>query len=117
MKTLEESFATVIHEVKLIRSTVPTAQNSADDESWRGSGVGPPEVNVNFSTQRRFARKLRRERKSRPGSAKEGKVGMGGAVTPQRQRTKGKGKEIQRHDDTGDDTQPTGNFTMRGSSF
>ncbi|KAI8635227.1 hypothetical protein F5Y19DRAFT_4761 [Xylariaceae sp. FL1651] len=117
MKTLQESFADVVREVQLMRSAVPTAQNSADDDSWRGSGVGSPAATTNLLGQKRFARRTRGERRSRPGSAKEGKVGMGGAITPRKQRIKGKGKEIVRSVDTGSEDEQQRQFRRRGSSF
>ncbi|KAI8954102.1 hypothetical protein F4801DRAFT_534367 [Xylaria longipes] len=114
MKTLQESFADVAREVQLMRSAVPTAQNSADETS---SNAGSHEINVGPSPQNRFARKNRVHRKSRPGSAKENKVGIGGA-TAQGQMIKGKGKQTMEYDDTESEDQPPRNFmTRKGSSF
>ncbi|TRX93079.1 hypothetical protein FHL15_005947 [Xylaria flabelliformis] len=113
MKTLEESFADVAREVQLMRSAVPTAQNSADEVSNAGS-YG---ANVDPSAQNKFARRNRVQRKSRPGSAKEYKVGIGGATTHQGHMSKGKGKEIMAHEDTESEDQAPKNFTRRGSSL
>ncbi|KAI3320057.1 hypothetical protein HD806DRAFT_507619 [Xylariaceae sp. AK1471] len=117
MKTLEESFADVVREVQLMRSGVPTAQNSADDESRQGSGIGLPEVNLSVPARKRFTRRIRKARKSRPASVKEEKVGMGGTVTPQKQTTKGKGKAILRRDDTESENELATTFMRRGSSL
>ncbi|KAI1756919.1 hypothetical protein F4782DRAFT_480352 [Xylaria castorea] len=115
MKTLEESFADVAREVQLMRSVVPTAQNSADE---MGSNAGSHGANVDPSVQNRFARKNRVQRKSRPGSAKEYKVGIGGATTHQGRMIKGKGKEIMDHGDSeSEEDQPPKSFTRRGSSL
>ncbi|KAI0863703.1 hypothetical protein F4860DRAFT_48147 [Xylaria cubensis] len=113
MKTLEESFADVAREVQLMRSAVPTAQNSADEVSNTGS-LG---ANVDLSAQNKFARRNRVQRKSRPGSAKESKVGIGGATTHQGYMSKGKGKEVMAHEDTESEDDTPKNFTRRGSSL
>lgn len=112
MKTLEESFADVAREVQLMRSTVPTAQNSADETS---SNADSHEPNVDLLAQNRFTKKNRVQRKSRPGSAKEGKVGIGGATMHQGQ-VKGKGKEVM-HEDTESEDQLPRKFMRRGSSY
>lgn len=117
MKNLEECFADVAREVQLMRSAVPTAQNSADDDSRHGSGVGSPEASTNVPGQKRFSRKARRERKSRPGSAKEEKVGLGGTMGWQNRTSKGKGKEIPRHDDAEGETEQERRLSRRGSSL
>ncbi|KAI0555518.1 hypothetical protein F4679DRAFT_524195 [Xylaria curta] len=113
MKTLEESFADVAREVQLMRSAVPTAQNSADEISNAGSHG----ANVNLSPQNKSARRNRGQRKSRPGSAKELRVGIGGATTQQGHVSKGKGKEIMAHEDTESEDQLPKNFARRGSSL
>ncbi|KAI3333051.1 hypothetical protein F4824DRAFT_277382 [Ustulina deusta] len=117
MKNLEESFADVAREVQLMRSAVPTAQNSADDDSGQGSVTDSYETNVNLSSQSRFWKKVRGQREKRPWSAKEEKVGIGGATTHQERRTKGKGKEIVRHDDRESDDQLARKPPRRGSSL
>ncbi|KAI1352931.1 hypothetical protein F5Y01DRAFT_278188 [Xylaria sp. FL0043] len=117
MKTLEESFADVAREVQLMRSVVPTAQNSADDDSEKGSIVGSHGSNVNSSSHSKFSRKSRRSRGSRPWSAKEEKVGIRGANTYQERRTKGKGKEVARYDDTESEDLRTRTLPRRGSSL
>ncbi|KAI1737260.1 hypothetical protein F4680DRAFT_451072 [Xylaria scruposa] len=113
MKTLEESFADVAREVQLMRSAVPTAQNSADEISNAGSHG----ANVNLSPQNKSARRNRGQRKSRPGSAKEHKVGIGGATTHQGHVSKGKGKEVMAHEDTESEDQLPKHFARRGSSL
>ncbi|KAI0817281.1 hypothetical protein GGR55DRAFT_619721 [Xylaria sp. FL0064] len=117
MKTLEESFADVAREVQLMRSVVPTAQNSTDDDSGKGSIAGSHESNVNLSSQSKFSRKSRRSRGSRPWSAKEEKVGIGGTNTYRERRAKGKGKEIVRYDDTESEDLRTRTLPRRGSSL
>ncbi|KAI0843198.1 hypothetical protein F5Y06DRAFT_257141 [Hypoxylon sp. FL0890] len=109
MKTLEEGFADVVKEMRVLRSTVPTAQNSGDDGSWRtGTSSEQPSIN-----KRKLGKLLKSER-SRPGSAREQKVGLGTA-TPRSQRSKGKGKEIARSES---DSEPDrGGFRRRGSSY
>jgi hypothetical protein len=116
MKTLEESFADVVREVQLMRSGVPTAQNSTDDgSSRRGSGVSSPQVNSSVLASKDFTRKIRGQRESRPGSFQEKKVGMGGAVSPRKQGRKEKGKA--KYDNTESTNEPTETFMRRGSSL
>ncbi|KAI0428535.1 hypothetical protein F5Y09DRAFT_284668 [Xylaria sp. FL1042] len=117
MKTLEESFADVAREVQLMRSVVPTAQNSADDDSGQGSVTDSHETNVNLSSHGKYSRKSRRGRENRPWSVKEEKVGIGGANTHQEPRTKGKGKEVVRCDDTESEDLRTRRPPRRGSSL
>ncbi|KAI1381778.1 hypothetical protein F4677DRAFT_399670 [Hypoxylon crocopeplum] len=108
MKTLEESFADVVKEMRVLRSTAPTAQNSGDDGSWRtGTSSEIP------SSKKRFEKKFKSER-SRPGSAREQKVGMGTA-TPRSQRSKGKGKEVARSESESELDRRS--LRRRGSSF
>ncbi|KAI0470199.1 hypothetical protein F4859DRAFT_515727 [Xylaria cf. heliscus] len=112
MKTLEESFADVAREVQLMRSAVPTAQNSADETS---SNAESHDINADPAAQNRFTRKNRVQRKSRPGSAKEG--GIGSAASYQGQTIKGKGKEVMGYGDMEGEDQPPRNFMRRGSSL
>ncbi|TGJ84942.1 hypothetical protein E0Z10_g3821 [Xylaria hypoxylon] len=116
MKTLEESFADVAREVQLMRSAVPTAQNSADEGSGRSSFTDSHDTNINLSAQNRSTRKIRGQRDNRPRSAKEEMVGIGIAPT-QEQMSKGKGKEIMKYDDSETETPPVRKFLRRGSSF
>ncbi|KAI0541068.1 hypothetical protein GGR58DRAFT_457786 [Xylaria digitata] len=117
MKTLEESFADVAREVQLMRSAVPTAQNSADEESAQGSFADSHDTNVNLSTQNRPSRKTHGQRESRPWSAKEENTGIGGAPPHQEQMTKGKGKEIIKYNDAESEDLPVRKPLRRGSSF
>ncbi|KAI2618828.1 hypothetical protein GGR54DRAFT_640368 [Hypoxylon sp. NC1633] len=107
MKTLEESFADVVKEMRVMRSTVPTAQNSGDDGSWKTGTSG--EIP---SSKRRFE-KLIGER-SRPGSAREPKVGLG-TSTPRSERSKGKGKAVAKSESESEPER--GGLRRRGSSF
>ncbi|KAI1143043.1 hypothetical protein F5Y05DRAFT_140526 [Hypoxylon sp. FL0543] len=109
MKSLEESFADVVQEMRVMRSTVPTAQNSGDDGSYT-TGVSSEQPSIG----KRKLGKLLRNESNRPGSAREQKVGLGTA-TPRSQRSKGKGKEVARSES---DSEPDrGGFRRRGSSF
>ncbi|KAI1828138.1 hypothetical protein F4861DRAFT_548505 [Xylaria intraflava] len=119
MKTLEESFADVVREVQLMRSAVPTAQNSAQNSpgggSWRDSDAELTETDVNLTTQ--AAKKTSGQRKSRPTSGSGEKLGVGSAVPQQAQKTKGKGKEITRHGESTGENQPTRKVSGKGSSL
>ncbi|KAI1130298.1 hypothetical protein F5Y10DRAFT_236249 [Nemania abortiva] len=114
MKTLEESFADVAREVQLMRSAVPTAQNSADETS---SAADSHDTNANLSAPSRFSRKSRGQRKTRARSAKEEEIVFEGASTYQEQRTKGKGKEVMRYDDNKGEDWPPRKLVRRGSSL
>lgn len=88
MKTLEESFADVVKEMRVLRSTAPTAQNSGDDGSWKtGTSTEIPNSKKRLDKMK--------SKSSRPGSAKEQIVSLGTA-TPRSQISKGKGKEVAR---------------------
>ncbi|KAI0175948.1 hypothetical protein GGR52DRAFT_337830 [Hypoxylon sp. FL1284] len=87
MKTLEEGFADVVKEMRVMRSTAPTAQNSGDDGSWRTG------ASSEMQSTRKMLEKTMRGHRSRPGSAREHKVGLGTA-TPRSQRSEGKGKAV-----------------------
>ncbi|KAI0482477.1 hypothetical protein GGR56DRAFT_685219 [Xylariaceae sp. FL0804] len=106
MKTLEESFADVVREMRVMRSTAPTAQNSGDDGSWLGRS---PLVTPSL----RKAAGLRGDRVSLPSS-----VGEVVAMSPRKQRAKNnKGKEIVKSTDTENDEIEEGRIRRRGSSF
>ncbi|CAJ2512155.1 Uu.00g051700.m01.CDS01 [Anthostomella pinea] len=113
MKTLEESFADVVREMRVMRSTGPTAQNSGDDGSWRGSaGLATP-------ANRRLPRTDKADR-SRPVSVREDEVGMGsGASSPRKQRVaKGKGKSALRSEESSTAGEVEDRrLRRRGSSF
>lgn len=85
MKTLEEGFADVVKEMRVMRSAAPTAQNSGDDLSFK-TGTSSE---IPSSSKGRLS-KVASER-SRPGSARDQKAGLG-TVTPQSQKAKGKNK-------------------------
>ncbi|KAI0390978.1 hypothetical protein F5Y17DRAFT_35191 [Xylariaceae sp. FL0594] len=117
MKTLEESFADVAHQVQLMRSVVPTAQNSADDESRRGSRVGSPGALLKVPAQKRFLRTVRRQKRSRPGSVREEKAGMNDDTESQNGTDKGKAKEVPQEDGAGSDAEQRPRPSRRGSSL
>ncbi|KAI1119454.1 hypothetical protein F5Y14DRAFT_395353 [Nemania sp. NC0429] len=112
MKTLEESFANVAREVQLMRSAVPTAQNSADEAS---PITGSHEAGVNLSAEGKATREIRVQRRTRPWSANEERVGMKHGTT--QQRVERKGKEIMKHDDTEGEDEPLRKLPRRGSSL
>ncbi|KAI2635437.1 hypothetical protein GGS21DRAFT_515847 [Xylaria nigripes] len=95
MKTLEESFADVVREVQLMRSAVPTAQNSLNGDSRRASDAESSDPDGYPSTQN--TRRSRRQRKSRPGSGEE-TGDTGNTATHQTQKEKGKAKEGTKRD-------------------
>ncbi|KAI1779733.1 hypothetical protein F4818DRAFT_151380 [Hypoxylon cercidicola] len=107
MKTLEEGFADVVKEMRVLRSTAPTAQNSGDDGSWRTG------TSSEIPSTKKILEKTKKSDKSRPGSAREQKVGLGTA-TPRSQRNKGKGKAIATSNSDGE--RESGDMTRRGSS-
>ncbi|KAI1814320.1 hypothetical protein GGS20DRAFT_548990 [Poronia punctata] len=93
MKNLEECFADVVREVQLMRSTVSTAHNSADDGSRHGPKIGSSEASTSLPTRKRLGKKIYTgRRRSRPASVKEEKPGASSTVTCQDQTGKGKGK-------------------------
>ncbi|KAI0203805.1 hypothetical protein F4808DRAFT_389144 [Astrocystis sublimbata] len=127
MKTLEESFREVAREVQLMRSTVPTAQNSADETS--SNADSSRDVNARTSTdspssaQSKFARKrqdrnqnasAKSKQRTRPGTPKDNKGRTRGPVTTVTVKEdvvsanmgdlKGKGKQIAERDEHGDRT-------------
>ncbi|KAI1394074.1 uncharacterized protein F4822DRAFT_386986 [Hypoxylon trugodes] len=105
MKTLEEGFADVVKEMRVLRSAAATAQNSGDEGSWK-TGTS----NELFG-KRKPERKIKSET-SRPGTSK-GKAASGTA-TPRSQRFKGKGKEAVK---SGSEVEPEITPRRRGSSF
>lgn len=134
MKTLEEGFADVIREVKVLQqrsSGMPSLQNSGDEDSWRGnlrrSGSGSGFIEVagrtrvskyntrgNSVTAARAMAAAGEERPVSRLSMREDKVGM-----PHDVKGKGKGKEVRtpaEYDDTDDDGFDD-SFTRRGSSL
>ncbi|KAI1766236.1 hypothetical protein GGR53DRAFT_224399 [Hypoxylon sp. FL1150] len=110
MKTLEESFTDVVKEMRVLRSTAPTAQNSGDDGSWRTG------VSSEMPLSRKRLEKMMKGERSRPGSAREQKVGLGTA-TPGSQRSKGKGKGKAVATPEGGSEPERGSLMRRGSSF
>lgn len=112
MKTLEESFANVAREVQLMRSAVPTAQNSADEAS---PITGSHKAGIGLSAQSRATRETRGQRRTRPWSANEERVGMKGRAMEL--KVEGKGKNIIKHDDAECEDEPPGKLSRRGSSL
>lgn len=88
MKTLEEGLADVAKEMRVLRSAVPTAQNSGDDNSWKTSASS--EVPSSNKTK---SGKVPKGRRSRPESSREQNVTRLKTM-PESQELKGKGKEV-----------------------
>ncbi|GAP86873.1 putative integral membrane channel protein [Rosellinia necatrix] len=114
MKTLEESFADVAREVQLMRSAVPTAQNSADEAS---SIANSQTTNTEPLVQTRSPRAVYGRRKNRPWSAIEERLGMEVVPTREEQMSKGKGKETMRSDNVDAEDRRGRMFARRGSSL
>ncbi|KAI1258844.1 hypothetical protein F5Y18DRAFT_443934 [Xylariaceae sp. FL1019] len=123
MKTLEEGFADVAREIKFMRSVVPsvvpTAQNSADDASWRG-GASPVTSAQSTNKGRRAAGS--KPKRSRPPSVAEEKPAgtnvQSGMMTPKRNKGKGKEKEKEvRPAESSDDEAASLKSAKRGSSL
>ncbi|KAI2468909.1 hypothetical protein F4781DRAFT_245792 [Annulohypoxylon bovei var. microspora] len=107
MKTLEEGLADVAKEMRVLRSTVPTAQNSGDDNSWKTTISS--EV---LSSNKSKPGKTMKKKKNQPGSSREQGVALDTAA-PKSQESKEKGKEVARYE-----AGPVKNdFRRRGSSF
>ncbi|KAI0132177.1 integral membrane channel protein [Xylariales sp. AK1849] len=113
MKTLEESFADVVKEMRVFRSAVPTAQNSGDDGSLRGAAI----TFAGNDRRRAGGKKSKGSDRSRPGSVREDRVGMGMTGMKQRSQDKGKGKEIAHSSADSDDAKEARRIRRRGSSF
>ncbi|KAI5866644.1 hypothetical protein GGS23DRAFT_602923 [Durotheca rogersii] len=109
MKNLEEGIADVVKEMRVLRSTVPTAQNSGDDSSWKTGASGEMAPTGKRSSGKKI---------SRSGSVRERKVGPGNS-TPRSRRSdgsKGKGKEAARFAES--ESEPSGASSLRrGSSL
>ncbi|KAI1335463.1 hypothetical protein F5Y15DRAFT_250248 [Xylariaceae sp. FL0016] len=121
MKTLEESFADVVREMRVTRSMAPTAQNSGDDGSWHDDTPGP--VVQQAGARSRPATK---GKSSRPGSIRGDRAELSGAMSPRKQhdrdrdRAKGKGKVVPRSTGTeteSNDEMEERRLARRGSSF
>ncbi|KAI0155003.1 hypothetical protein GGR57DRAFT_103059 [Xylariaceae sp. FL1272] len=120
MKTLEEGFADVVREVQLMRSAVPsvvpTAQNSADDASWRGGAS--PITSAHGSNKGRRAAGAKPKR-SRPPSVVEEKAheinAQNGGITPKRSKGKGKEKEVRPAESS--DSEASQKLARKGGSF
>ncbi|KAI1107447.1 hypothetical protein F4804DRAFT_297079 [Jackrogersella minutella] len=113
MKTLEEGFADVVKEMRVMRSTAPTAQNSGDDGSWKTATSS----DMLSSTKTNLGKTIKSER-DRPGSAR-GQIGIPETATPKSQeskrKSKSKGKEVVRSES---ETQiDDGDSRRRGGSF
>ncbi|KAI1096009.1 hypothetical protein F5B19DRAFT_215051 [Rostrohypoxylon terebratum] len=92
MKTLEEGLADVAKEMRVLRSAVPTAQNSGDDNSWKTSASS--EIPSSSKTK---SGKVPKGRRSRPESSREQNV-PSMTTMPESQEIKGKGKAVARAD-------------------
>lgn len=105
MKTLEEGFADIVHEMRVMRSSGhPTANNSASEGSWKGRPV-PGLATIEIAGHDRAERSgLRRVKTvaSRPGS-----------------RRGNKGKQVQQSDadDSDDGDAANQSFATKGSSL
>ncbi|XDG06739.1 hypothetical protein ABKA04_006354 [Annulohypoxylon sp. FPYF3050] len=107
MKTLEEGLADVAKEMRVLRSAVPTAQNSGDDNSWKTSASS--EVPSSNKTK---SGKVPKGRRSRPESSREQNVTRMKTML-ESQELKGKGKEVAQVD-----TKPVESGSRRrGGSF
>lgn len=104
MKTLEEGFADVVREMRMTRSTAPTAQNSGDD----GSVIEPEDLEIAGGDKRHGGGRRFKE-SGRPGSAKEHRVGM----KPTKPKSS-KGKEVTK---SGSTTSGEPKLRRRGSSL
>ncbi|KAH9909113.1 hypothetical protein F4778DRAFT_213642 [Xylariomycetidae sp. FL2044] len=134
MKTLEESFADVVREMRATRSQAPTAQNSGDDGSWKNTSIASTPVTVGGGSGAATPRKGRaagvviNNNRSRPVSVREDKVGLGGGPRKQQHQQlgkNGKGKERAPVPATTSEEEDEGEsagggrrrFRRRGSSF
>ncbi|KAI1497326.1 hypothetical protein F5X99DRAFT_27138 [Biscogniauxia marginata] len=91
MKTLEENLADIVREIRATRSsTAPTAQNSADDGSWKAKTP----TGSTATAQKKTA--ATRKKGSRPGSSSRADKAMSaaGVASPRRRMAKRKGKEV-----------------------
>ncbi|KAI8965742.1 hypothetical protein F5Y11DRAFT_311286 [Daldinia sp. FL1419] len=112
MKSLEENLAVAMQEIRVMRSTGPTAQNSDDEDGWKTSTSGGRPS----SNKKTLGGKSKSEG-SRPGSNGDQKGGLGTTI-PEDHRFKGKGKEVA---GTTNAAEPEGKlerkWRRRGSSF
>ncbi|KAK6193854.1 Sister chromatid cohesion protein 2 [Pestalotiopsis sp. IQ-011] len=117
MKALEERFDNV---VEVMRSAVPTAQNSADDKSSKGgsSATGTIAVEVANRDRRRpgTAYKRFKGQQSLQVSGREERPTSSRRSTKVRME-KGKGKANYQAESSSDDEQETRRIRRRGSSF
>ncbi|KAK9422398.1 putative Ion transport domain-containing protein [Seiridium unicorne] len=120
MKALEERFDSV---AQIMRSAVPTAQNSADDISSKGGGSGTGSVAIEILGKDRrrplTAYKRSKDEKSQATGAREDRPNLSRRNTKQRTDDKGKGKAIARsyEGSSSDDEKETRRIRRRGSSF
>ena len=108
MKTLEEGFADIVREMRVLRSSghPSTAHNSASEGSWKGrSGMATIEVAGLDRGERSGLRRVKTVA-SRPASRRSMK------------EVKGKGKQVQQSDaDDSDDGEGNQTFATKGSSL
>jgi hypothetical protein len=118
MKALEERFDNV---VQVMRSAVPTAQNSADDKSTKGGGSGTGSVAIEVASRIRkrpgTAYKRPKGERNLTISGKDERPGFSRRSTKQGSEAKGKGKEVARSYDVSSDEKETRPLRRRGSSF
>ncbi|POR34167.1 Calcium channel YVC1 [Tolypocladium paradoxum] len=114
MKTLEESFAEVVREMRDLKnsSTGPHSRRNSSAEEVKGTGIDssgygrPKRAKGDATPKKGYGRRPASRR-----SMKEGKVGMAPRRDP-----KGKGKEIA-YTSTGDEGEMDDGFQRRGSSM
>lgn len=87
MKTLEESFADVVREMRVMRSTATTAQNSGNENSSASEGDGAVEI-----TGRERPKSRHTVRKGKRPILQRSQTGDGLRVSPKTPRAKGKSK-------------------------
>lgn len=122
MKTLEEGLADVVREMRIARSSLPTAHNSAEERDTTGSrtsrtsplstDVGGNGGGTRDHHKRRPPVSRRLTKTSRPPSIKEER----GAVAPKPPRSRGKGKEVA-HSSQDESENSTRGLRPRGTSF
>ncbi|KAI1489485.1 hypothetical protein F5X96DRAFT_640971 [Biscogniauxia mediterranea] len=102
MKTLEENMADIVKELRATRSSAAaTAQNSADDGSWK---MKTPTESTYKPPEKKISTRKKGDQNSRPGSSRgdknkgkekdEGGPASAGVASPRRRAPRRKGKEI-----------------------
>lgn len=124
MKTLEEGLADVVREMRIARSTMPTAHNSAEERDTTGSRTSrtsPLSTDVGgtgaLPPKRRPPVSRRLTKSSRPPSIKEERGAIpAGPRPPRSSRGHNKGKEVA-HSSQDESENSTRGLRPRGTSF